>query len=124
LAERVVRFEVLGLPHEIVLPADKISESALEAVSFGLSLPALSVIHGGQIRHEQVSPVRAEHPVGIERQDGVENDALVEVRGLAHGRHCGRDQGRSPGRVIAGKTEPRATAVPGARCHHAYPRAG
>jgi hypothetical protein len=72
LGERVVGVAVLGLAHDVVLAASKIGESALQPVSFGLSLPGLAVVDGGEIRRQQISPVVAEHSVGVEGRDRVE----------------------------------------------------
>lgn len=45
---------VLGLAHDVVLAAGEVGESALEPVSFGLSLTGLAVVDGGEISFEEV----------------------------------------------------------------------
>jgi hypothetical protein len=50
LAERVVGCAVLCLAHDVVLASGEIGESALEALSVGLSLPGLAVVHAREIR--------------------------------------------------------------------------
>nr|WP_243866782.1 hypothetical protein [Actinophytocola oryzae] len=82
LAERVVGCAVLGLTHDVVLPAGEIGESALEPLSFGLSLPSLAVIGTREIGREQLSAVRAEHSGDVDVRDGVENLVLSDVGGL------------------------------------------
>jgi hypothetical protein len=70
------------LAHDVVLAAREVGESALQPLSFSLSLPALAVVDGGEVRSEEVSAVGAEHPVAVEGRDGVENGVLSDVGGF------------------------------------------
>nr|WP_026469466.1 hypothetical protein [Amycolatopsis balhimycina] len=82
LRERVIRITVGGLPQDGVLLLGQLVEGLGQPLSLRLSIAIGLVIDARQLGLENRPAVRAEHAVGEEPGDGVEDGILTEVQRL------------------------------------------
>ncbi|WP_026343189.1 hypothetical protein [Nocardia sp. BMG111209] len=79
LGEGVVGVAVLGLPQHCILPPGHICHHSLEPFPLGLTIPHGPVVETVEVGREEIMAVRAEHPVGEESGDRVQEGVFAEV---------------------------------------------
>lgn len=77
LAERVVRIAVLGLPHDRVLPPRDVGDHPLQPFPLGLAVPSGTVVDVVQLGGQQLTPLLAEHAVGEESRNGIQDRVFL-----------------------------------------------